>query len=441
MTLSGIPVSSDPQTVSRKLYRVVANGSLHLFLDTIYNNTDTTYTDSTADTGLGDTSPPLAGDVSDDNSPPLKAGIVKRWKDTIFLAGFPDRPEVIAFSDVNEPESFPTLNEAQLDAKITAIYDVYSGLVVETETGKWQVTGDNPDFRFDKIIGNMGCVGRRAAGLTRVAGYSIDREGMRLFDGNNPTKISEMIRDKFDGFNKVNIELVHSFHSKNRNCIGIFIPASNGTYTANNFIYQYPVDDIYRGWWWELSMPSTINPLHVQEIEDANGDFRLYMGGDDGMVYELFKSGTKNWALADGTTSAITTTFTTKYFRPAVTDGQTEDFTGRIQPRMLEVRYSGDQDNSWTALIETANSNSQDTATDSKSITFTFRQSEGLLRLPIGDSTGPIQPGEYVRITLTNNTASKNGVITGLKLLFQPKPGQFPLSSSEMNPNVAQINE
>lgn len=437
INLTGIPVSSDSQVISRTLWRTVGNGALHLFLATINNNTDTTYSDTTADVGLGDTSPPFEGDVSDDNSVPPKAAIVKRWKDTIFLAGLPDRPEVIAWSDQNEPESFPTLNEAQLDGKLTAIYETYSGLVIETETGKWQVTGENPDFRFDKIISNIGCVGRRAAGQTRIVGYAIDREGMRLYDLNNPTKISEIIRDKFDSFNKVNIELIHSAHSKNRNLIVMCVPNSNGEYKGNNFIYQYPVDDVYKGWWWELDLPDSINPLHIQEIEDTNGDFKLYMGCDDGMIYELFKTGTRNWELVNGSTEAVTMQFRTKYFRAADNPETGEEFTGRIQPRMLELRYSGDTDNTFTALVETANSNSQDTALDSTTITFLFRQSEGLLRLPIN----AIQPGEYVRITITNSESSKNGIITGMRLSYQPRPGNFGISSTEMNPSLAQITE
>lgn len=435
--LSDIPISQDVQVISRTLWRTVNGGEIHLFLATIDNNSDTTYSDTTPDVGLGDTSPPLEGDVSDDNSPPSKAGIVKKWKDTVFLAGMPDRPETVNFSDHDEPESFPTLNEVQLDSKVTAIYETYSGLVIETESGKWQVTGDNPDFRFDKIIKNIGCVGRRAAGETRIVGYAIDREGARLYDLNNPTKISEVIRDKFDGFDKGNIELIHTTHSKSRNCIIVCVPDANKDYTTNNFVYQYPIDDVYKGWWWQLDLPSSINPQDFEEIEDVNGDARIYFAGDDGMVYELFDTTQKNWVLVDGTTQAITTVFQTKYFRAASDNEGTEDFTGRIQPRMIELRYNGDKDNTFTVLVETANGASQDVAVDNKTLTFLFRQTEGLLRLPVP----AMQPGEYVRVTVTNSTISKTGAITGLRILFQPRPGNFPVESTQLNPSLPQIIE
>ena len=167
-------------------------------MDRIDNNTSQGYVDKFGDGSLGNATPPQAGDFSDDNSPPPNGGIIKRWKDTIFMAGDPQNPNSLFFSDINEPESWPLINEFELDDKITAIYETYSSLVVETETGKWNVLGDNPDFSVDKIVDNIGCVGRRAAGETRLIGYAVDRDGMRLYDGNNTFKISEPIRDKYD---------------------------------------------------------------------------------------------------------------------------------------------------------------------------------------------------------------------------------------------------
>ena len=435
-SITGIPTSQDPQVISRTIWRTVGGGAIHLFHSTVNNNTDTTMTDTTSDVGLGDTSPPEEGDVSDDNTPPPKAGIVKRWKDTIFLGALPDRPETIVWSDVGEAESFPTLNEAQLDAKVTTFYETYSGLVIETELGKWQVTGDNPEFRFDKIINNIGCVGRRAAGETRIQGWTIDRDGMRLYDLNNPTKISETIRDKFDDeFDKTNIELIHSTHSKRRNLITMFVPNSSGVYTGANYMYQYPVDDVQKGWWWQLDLPSSQNFLHVHEIEDSNGDFHLYAAADDGMVYELFAQNEKNWTLVDGTTQAITTQFQTKYIRAASNEGGSEDFSGRILPRMIEIRHDGDADMTWTVVVETATGPDQATATSSTTVPVVFGEDETLMRYPI---PATIQPGEYVRLTLTNSDSSKAGGVTGLRLYFIPRPGQFPIETTQMSPILAQ---
>lgn len=429
LLLTGIPVSPDPQVIARKLYRTVNGGELNLFLDTINNNTDTTYTDETLDLGLGQTTPPLAGDLSDDNSPPPKAGIIKLWKRTVFIAGIPDRPQNIEFSDDDEPESFPTLNTVALDSKITAIYEAYSGLVIETEVGKWQVTGDNPDFKFDKVINNIGCVGRRAAGGARIDGWSVDREGMRLYDLSTPTKISEPIRDKFDDdFNKANIELMNTTHSKSRNAILMFVADSSGEYKGNNYIYQYPLDAVGNGWWWQLELPSSINPLEMEEIEDVNGTFKVYFSDDQGMVYELFADGEKNWTLANGSTEAIRTKFQTKYIRPASNPGDSEDYSGRIAPRMFEIRYDGDTPSTWTVTLETANGPDQPSPTDTQTIPMAFTTDESLLRFPCKQ----MQPGEYIRITVENNEIDVAGKINAIRLYFHPQPGQFPLETGQM---------
>lgn len=428
--LTDIPTSSDSQVVARQLYRTVAGGEIFLFLDTIQDNSTTTFTDTTADTALGQTSPPLAGDVSDDNSPPLKAGIVKKWKRTVFLAGFPDRPETVGFSEDDEPESFPTLNEVQLDEKITAIYETYSGLVIETEVGKWQVSGDNPDFQFDKVINNIGCVGRRAAGETRIEGWAIDREGMRLYDLNNPQKISEVIRDKFDDdFNKANIELIQSSHSKSRNCILMLVANADKEYKGNNFCYQYPLDQVASGWWWEIQLPTTINPLHFQEIEDTDGTFKVYFGGDDGMLYEIFASGEKNWTLSDGSTEGINTEFQTKYIRLASPPegGSPEGYTGRALPREFEIRYDGDVPSTWEVTVDTAFGPSQTTPTDTIGFYVEFSDSDpgnndSQLRYPIP----AIQPGEYVRLKVKNDQKNVSGTINGVRVYFRAFPGQFP---------------
>jgi len=438
--LTDIPVSTDPQVVARKLYRTVNGGEIFLFLDTIENNTVTTYSDITSDISnsvgvpqLGQVSPPLEGDISDDNNPPPQSGIVFKWQRTVFLAGMPDRPDVIVWSEDDEPESFPTLNESRLDAKITAIYEAYSGLVIETELGKWQVSGDNPDFQFNKVINNIGCVGRRAAGEARVSGYAVDRDGVRLYDLNNPIKISEVIRDKFDGFNKQNIELIHSCHSKNRNAILFFIPDSAGDYTSNNFIYQYPLDQIANGYWWQLDLPSSVNPLHVREIEDSNGDFHLYMGGDDGMIYELFNSDSKNWINAGGSTSAITFEATTDWIRLAVASNVRDPersagaYSGRIQPRFIELRYSGDA-STWTVKVDTGNGPSQTTPTGTTTVSLAFASGETALRYPVP----PIQAGEYVKLTIKNEQLNVAGTITGLRLYYNVQPGTFPIETGQL---------
>lgn len=426
ISLTNVPVSADPQIIARKIYRTVAGGSLWIFVDRIDDNVTTTYSDVLADEALGSLSPPEAGDVSSDNGPPPDVGIIKFYKRTMFGAGDPASPNTLYWSNPDDVEGWPTLNTAQLDAPITAIYETYSSLIVETDLGKWQVLGDNPDFTINKIINNIGCVGRRAAGETRILGWAIDRDGMRLYDANTPIKISEAIRDKFDNFTKTYLELTHSMHSKNNNAIIMCVPGSTQySFNADNYVFQYPVDEIGQGWWWKLNLPSSVNILDLEEIEDADGDFHVYFGSTDGMIYELFDFNAKSFATATSS-EAITTTFATKWFRLGELGKQTEGVSGRTAPRFIEVIAQGDPC-TWTLTINTATGPVQSSATDSVSVPVVFGSTkETMMRYPI---SGDLQPGEYISITAQQATSGVDSQVLALRLYSHVQPGQFPIET------------
>jgi hypothetical protein len=424
INLTRIPVSPDLQVVARRLYRVVGNGSVWLFLDEILDNTSTTYTDTTADGSLGNETAPQAGDFSDDNSLPPLAGIVKVWKKTVFMAGDPQNPYTLYYSEDNDPESFPLINAFELDAKITAIYESYSGLVVETETGKWQVIGDNPDFSLDKIIEGMGCVGRRAAGTARLIGYAVDRDGMRLFDLSETKKVSEAIRDKYDALDKTNIEFIHTVHSRAKNLILQFNPDSAGEYTSI-FAFQYPMDDVTTGYWSEIVTPvaADLNFLDSCEIEDANGDFQLLASAADGMIYELFDNDSKNWVDAAGVEYPIVTKIQTPYFRGGVLGAEIEQATGRVTPHSVELRIGSDDACVWTATVDTAAGATQTLALSSSTLSMQFGANNSLIRqrVPSSGST----PAEFVRLTFQNAEADVYTKIVAARLFFHVQPALF----------------
>ncbi len=422
--LTRIPVSPDTQVTSRRLYRTVGNGSIWLFLDEVYDNTTTVYTDVVADGALSNETAPQLGNFSDDNAVPPRCGIVKAWKKTIFMAGDPQNPYTLYYSEDAESESFPLINALDMDAKITAMYETYAGLVIETETGKWQLIGDNPDFSFDKIVQGMGCVGRRAAGTARLVGYSVDRDGMRLFDLSETAKISEPIRDKYDALPKLNIELIHTVHSRSKNMILQFNANAAGAYDSI-FCYQYPIDTVEAGYWSEIVTPTAaaLNFQDACEIEDANGDFQILAGGDDGMIYRLFNDASKNWVDAAGVEYAIDTRIRTHYIRAGILGMEVEGASGRIAPHAIELRIDDDDACNWTAIIETAKGITQTKATSSSSVNLEFGLNNSTIRqrVPSAGST----PGEYVRLTFQNNEADVYTKLLGARFFFKVQSSQF----------------
>lgn len=431
--ITAIPVSTDPQVCARLIYRTVADGNIPLFVTRIEDNVTTTFTDTVGDLSLGTSEPPLAGSLNIDHSPPPKGAILKLWKRTIFLSGDPSDPTAVYFTEDNTPEAFPLLNIVQLDSKVTGMYETLSGLVVETDTGKWQVLGDNPDFKFDKVIEGIGCVGPRAAGEARLSGYAIDRDGMYLYDLNEPIKISEVIRDKFDELDEKLRELTHTHHSKANNAFLVFSPNSSGVYD-NVFIYQYLQDvqsraDLFNGWWWELKLPSDVDIQDAEEIEDEDGVFHIYAGGKDGMLYELFDENEPNNVNAAGAETAVATRFQSKYIRAGDRASQVgapqylDVVTGRVEPRWIELRRSGSGTSCWKVCIETAEGSATDgTVIDSREILVEFRTTDVLRRVSID---GQMIAGEYVRVTVSNDQLNVSETIFATRLYYYLREGQF----------------
>ena len=178
--LSSIPVSSDDQVVARRIYRTIGGGARFLFLRQIDDNTTTTFEDTIADTSLGLTTPPLAGSLTNDATPPPKGGIVKVWKKTVFVAGDPENPSLLYFSSDDEAEKFPLLNTFEFDEKITAIFETALGLVICTENSMWRILGTNPNFDIEKVLDEIGAVGPRAVGTARYVG-----DGQWIVTGKN----------------------------------------------------------------------------------------------------------------------------------------------------------------------------------------------------------------------------------------------------------------
>jgi hypothetical protein len=425
--ITGIPTSADGQVIARRLYRTIGQGGNFLRLAQINDNITTTYTDTTADGSLGTATPPILGStlIGKDTAIPPQAGIVAVWKKTVFLAGDPLNPTTLYYSQDAAGESFPSLNTFDFPERITGMFKSNFGLVICTETSFWRVTGDNPNFDVERALDGMGCVARRAAGTTRTMGWATDLDGMRLFDLQNQTKISEPIRDKYGALDRTKIDDLHTAHSRKENAIIQMNPDSSGDFDSA-FMMQYWVDDPTQGFWSTLDMPSQFNIKHMVEIEDSNGDPKLYGADGDGMLFELFNDSATNWIYPDGTSAAITSSFSTPAIRLGEAGRQMSGFAGRCHPRLIELQTNGDTTD-WVVKIEMFKGPDSTTAMDSQEITFSVGADKSLLRI----STKDLHPAEYMKFTLTNSDASVSSTVENLRVYFYVKGGQFPVTTAE----------
>ena len=182
-------------------------------------------------------------------------------------------------------------------------------------------------------------------------------------------------------------------------------------------------DDVTKGYWTTLNIPSDINILDTVEIEDTNSDFHLYASDDSGMVYEFFTEGQLNWTGPTGSSTPIKTKFQTPYLRLGGPLGQEGGFSGRVQPRYIEIRVENNTAINWTVTVESAEGSSQVQALDSQDVVMTFGTNNSLIRQSLKPN---FHPGEFVRITVENNEADVDCRITGIRIAVQlhPFPGQ-----------------
>jgi len=404
----------------------VASGSTYLFHSTINDNVTTDVSDTTADTSLGADQPPLLGDLIFDHSPPPSSGITLMWKRTSFLAGDPLNPNILSYSRFNLPQAFPINNAIEFDERITGLFSTYLGIVVTTETSYHRILGDNPDYTVDKVIDGFGAVGPRAVGTGREVGWAVDRDGLRLYDLRQALKISEVIRDRVDAFNKSTLEQTHTVHIKKDNNLIWFTKDSDGVY-SDIYSYQYMLDDVRKGWYAQIiPNPTTFDLQHLWETEDSNGDFRVYGCTSGGQVHEMFSETALNWVNDDDSERAITLEIQSPYMRLGATDEATglAGASGRVVPRYIELRIKENTGaaHTWTVTLDTSDSASENAAVRATQVlTFDFKAGQSLMRLPTLD----LIPGEYVRFKVTNAELNKDVSIMGIKIYYLVRDGQF----------------
>ena len=182
-------------------------------------------------------------------------------------------------------------------------------------------------------------------------------------------------------------------------------------------MWQYAVDDLNQGQWSTYLQGNSVNILDAEEIEDSNGDFRVYAGAADGMIYELLNDTAKNFVNASGTASAIDTLIQTVYIRPGEAGAESEMATGRCEPRYLELRTYGDAAN-WTCTIDTADGPLDDTARDTQTFVMNVTAGDSLRRYAFP----PITPANYVRFKFENAELGVASKILAARCYFHVRP-------------------
>jgi hypothetical protein len=149
--VAGYTASSDTQVDHIDIYRTADGGSLFYFLATVANGTST-YTDSTADSGLNDD---IVAPIAHVNDPPPSGISLTVWHagrlwaatgNALYYSGGPDTTNGVG------TEAWPPANNFLVPGAITALASTSQGLIVSTSDNLYMVLGqDSTTFTVPQL--------------------------------------------------------------------------------------------------------------------------------------------------------------------------------------------------------------------------------------------------------------------------------------------------
>lgn len=263
ISLTGIPVSTDPQVTVRNIYRLGGGNGTWNLVGTIDDNTTTTYTDSLAD-----------GDVLQTlvvfRQPPLPFKVIEVFQNCIFGYVTTENPGYVYYSNYDEPwgfnltvQSLPVGNNSLNDQGV-GLAAMGSTLAIINADSLYALYGNNSTNFVTEFIERTGGVASTAV----ISGYGqawwLSRQGFYVWSGN-----SAAVSISDGNFQVSNIKAIIDSLTDNdlsqATCfiydrmIGLSFPTRNMTY-----IY-----DLRTTAWYPLSIASD------QFFSDPNGDYPL----------------------------------------------------------------------------------------------------------------------------------------------------------------------
>jgi hypothetical protein len=209
-TLSGIPVSSDPQVDTVYIYRAGGNVDQTLLVGSVANGV-TVFADTTSEADLQDVD--VIMDVDNDPPPPCKGvvgpyfGKLVAWNSAV-NGSVPACPQRYFWTPSAQPWKFPGSNDTALGnwedcgasgEGILRITDHKTVLVFYKERSIWRLVGDPDTNDPVKTNANAGLLGAAAICSAGNLDYYGGTEGVFSFNGDYETDISGPIKPIFMG--------------------------------------------------------------------------------------------------------------------------------------------------------------------------------------------------------------------------------------------------
>jgi hypothetical protein len=422
INLASIPVSSEAQVVSRKIYRDDQEDALYRFVATISDNTTTTYSDNASTADLSTATAPEDGGALD-NAAPENMSFVATYESYIFGALASD-PNTIIWSETNEPEYFPSRNARTFNTRVTALTPILGGLIICGSDWMVAVTGGEGGSRtlqFNEVNPELGCVGPRAITRAKQAILIVHDDGPHLTtNGSDDWYLGSQIRDQIDDLDHSTFADSFLVYDRTRYRVLWFV---NGTCLVYSYGNQGTgsvgeegagVDplDLRKGKWSKLVLPTDYTVTCGAIIESAIDTPEVWLGGSDSIVYR-FVEGVADYAVGS-LPRAMTTVIETTYEKLV----QGSDIEARL--KYLTIKGSGTAASTWTATLTVAKDagGGGTVRAVSRSVVVGPGITSHKYKVPRG------YKGAYCKLKLQHSTQGETGVVEAARVHIIPSPAR-----------------
>lgn len=304
--LTAVPISPDPQTIARRIYRDKDGDRIYRFVAQIDNNVDTTYIDNVEEDSLGGFTIPIAGDDELDSSPPVRFRSVAYANNRLFGVDA-DNPIIIHVGEVNGPEQFRLIDQLSVDEEIVSLEPHGLGITMFGRDFTFVLTGDGVSrpFRVDLVNTELGANSFRQT--TMMRGLNVVQREYEVFLVGDPRDswfLNGPVYDRFQSLSASAIRDGFFIHDRSRFRMVFFFGSQIHVYQYGTTGYQEITGegagtdplDLRIGGWSTLSLPPTVVPNCAALVERNAERPELWIGCSDGRVYWLQADGTLDYA-------------------------------------------------------------------------------------------------------------------------------------------------
>lgn len=205
VSLAGIPVSADPDALGRYIYRIGGALNIAVRVGTLWDNTATTWTDTTSDEAAqnDDQEMPVNRTL-----PPAARGVIGPYFGKLIAFSTALHPARNFWTPAGIPFCFPGADDEDIgnwedvggdDDELLAVIDHKQALAYYKQRSIWRLTGDPVTGDPVRTNANIGIVGPRAVCNAGSTDYFVGPEGVYSFNGDFEQKISQALDPIFKG--------------------------------------------------------------------------------------------------------------------------------------------------------------------------------------------------------------------------------------------------